>query len=463
MAPFTTTDVAAARAASRGAVLLPGEPGFSAAHDRLFNRMFADRVPAVVFQPVGATDVAVAVKFARAHALPLACKCGGHHGAGRSAVAGGVLVDLCRINNVFVDAKAGIVHAGGGCLLRDVDCEAGAHGLAVVLGAYPQTGVGGLALHGGVGLLSAQHGLAADNILEVEVVTADGRIVVANADQHADLFFAARGLAGYFGIVTRIAFRAHPIAPTIYGGIIVQPMPRIAPHVAALRALTATDRHLGAYIFMANSPNGPIAMTMCGHTHPDPAVAKATVDQFANIAPVAAGGYATAPYWKVNASFGDVLHANPPPPSRQYWRPFVVEAAKLADPTFVATVQAAVDLVFSSPATPATLVVFEPWNRGIADHPNATPLCNVRGDLLMLAFVVSWLETQPDEPALAVVAQVTELLSPHALDRNYVNYVGSLDAAKSSKVGRALASDELRTKVRAIKAEWDPTAVFGAI
>ena len=81
----------------------------------------------------------------------------------------------------------------------------------------------------------------------------------------------------------------------------------------------------------------------------------------------------------------------------------------------------------------------------------------------MLAFVVSWLETQPDEPALAVVAQVTELLSPHALDRNYVNYVGSLDAAKSSKVGRALASDELRTKVRAIKAEWDPTAVFGAI
>ena len=116
MAPLTAADVAGARSESRGAVLLPGDAGFAEVQDRVFNRMFADRVPAVVFQPLGATDVVVAVKFARAHALPITCKCGGHHGAGRSSVANGVLVDLAHINNVFVDEKAQLVHAGGGCL-----------------------------------------------------------------------------------------------------------------------------------------------------------------------------------------------------------------------------------------------------------------------------------------------------------------------------------------------------------
>jgi len=207
----------------RGALLLPGEAGYDEAR-RVIDRSI-DKRPALIVQPTGAADVRTATDFARAHSLLVAVKCGGHSGF-RSTCDGGLQMDLSRLRGVRVDPAARIAHVSGGCLLGDVDHESMSFGLATATGAVSHTGVGGLTLGAGFGRLARRLGLTIDNVRAVDIVTADGQLRHASAEENPDLYWAVRGGGGNFGVVTAFEFRLHPRQKQVVGGRLVFPMSR---------------------------------------------------------------------------------------------------------------------------------------------------------------------------------------------------------------------------------------------
>src|SRR5512134_1159107 len=165
-----------------------------------------DRRPRLIAQCIGTADVVAAVRFAREHDLEIAIRGGGHNVAGTAVCDDGIVIDLSAMRDVRVDPASRTAWVQGGALWGDVDRETQAHGLATTGGIVSHTGVAGLTLGGGIGWLMRKHGLTVDNLLAVDVVTADGKLLRATADEHPDLFWALRGGGGNFGVVTSFRF-----------------------------------------------------------------------------------------------------------------------------------------------------------------------------------------------------------------------------------------------------------------
>ena len=218
------SEVEELRRSLRGALLLPGEPGYDDAR-RVLNASI-DKHPALVVQPSGTADVRTAVSFARQHGLLLAVKCGGHSYGGKSTCDGGLQIDLSRFRGVRVDPRSRIAYVAGGSLLGELDHEAMSLGMVTTAGTVSHTGVGGLTLGGGFGRLARRFGLALDNVLGVDVVTADGKLLHASAEENPDLFWGIRGGGGNFGVVTAFEFRVHPMARQVIGGDLTFPISR---------------------------------------------------------------------------------------------------------------------------------------------------------------------------------------------------------------------------------------------
>ena len=206
----------------RGNLIRPGGPGYDSAR-RVWNAQM-NRRPALIVQPRGATDVRNAVQFARESNLLLAVKCGGHSPSGKSTCERGLLLDLSLLRGVRVDPAARIARVAGGSLLGDLDQEAMAHGLVTTAGTVSHTGVGGLTLGGGFGRLARRFGLALDNVRGVEIVTASGEILRADAEQNPELYWGVRGGGGNFGVVTGFDFDLHPMQRQVIGGVLLFPM-----------------------------------------------------------------------------------------------------------------------------------------------------------------------------------------------------------------------------------------------
>ena len=204
----------------RGKILLPEDHGYEGAR-QIWNGMF-DRRPAIIARCVGTSDVINAVNFARNNNLLLSVKGGGHNSAGSAVCDDGMMIDLSLMRRVLVDKKNKTVRVDGGALLGDVDYETQLYGLAVSAGIVSHTGVGGLTLGGGMGWISRKYGLSVDNLLSAEVVTADGQLVTASADEHPDLFWGLRGGGGNFGIVTSFVYKAAEIGTEVFSGLIVK-------------------------------------------------------------------------------------------------------------------------------------------------------------------------------------------------------------------------------------------------
>ena len=202
------------RKSFRGTILQPGDDSFEGAR-RIWNGMI-DRHPAAIARCTGSADVMAAVRFAREHQLSIAVRGGGHNVAGNAICDGGLVIDLTPMRGVRVDRSRSVVRVGGGALLGDIDHEVQAFGLAVPVGAVSETGIGGLALHGGLGFLTRKYGLTADNLVSADVVTADGKLITADEGNHPDLLWALKGGGGNFGVVTSFAFKVHPLSPEVY-------------------------------------------------------------------------------------------------------------------------------------------------------------------------------------------------------------------------------------------------------
>lgn len=215
----TTAAAKAARqeigASFAGEIVGPDDAGYDEA--RTVHNAMIDRRPALVARCANIPDVAATIAFARRHDLLLAVRGGGHNGGGLGVCDDGVVLDLSLLNSIEVDPANNTVRVGGGCTWGKVDAATHPHGLAVPSGIISTTGVGGLTLGGGIGYLSRKHGLTIDNLIEADVVLADGTQAHASADENPELFWALRGGGGNFGVVTSFHFRAHPVSTVLAG------------------------------------------------------------------------------------------------------------------------------------------------------------------------------------------------------------------------------------------------------
>jgi FAD/FMN-containing dehydrogenase len=246
------------RDALRGEVLLPADDGYDEAK-RVWNGAHDGSNPAAIAQCSGVADVIAALGFARSNDLTVAVRGGGHSVAGLSTVDGGMLIDLSPLRNVRVDPEARRAFVGPGATWGDVDHEAQQFGLATTGGLVSTTGVAGFTLGGGIGWLMRQYGLACDNLLGADVVTADGRLVHASATENPELFWGLRGGGGNFGIVTSFELALHPVGPEVYAGPLFLPADAAGDLLRFYRewAPTAPDAITTA-ISLATAPPLPV-------------------------------------------------------------------------------------------------------------------------------------------------------------------------------------------------------------
>ena len=225
-------------ASLRGALLRPGDSGYDESR-KVWNGMI-DRRPALIAKCAGAADVIAAVRFAREQNLIFSIKGGGHNVTGNAVCEGGLVIDPSRMRSIRVDPVSLTVRAEAGVLGAEIDQETQAFGLSTPVGSVSSTGIGGLTLGGGQSWLASKHGLAIDNLLSVDIVTADGRLRTASATKHEDLFWGIRGAGHNFGVVTSFKYRLHPVGPVL-GGMVIHPLSQAVSALRFYRDFTASQ------------------------------------------------------------------------------------------------------------------------------------------------------------------------------------------------------------------------------
>lgn len=240
----------------RGVMFFPGDAGYEESRT-LWNSM-TNRKPAFVVRCIGVSDVIKSVNFARENKLLLSIKGGGHNIAGLAAADGAMMLDMSLMRGVWVDPKNKIAYAEAGCILGDVDCETQVHGLATVLGFVSLTGITGLTLGGGFGYLTRRWGWTSDNVLSMNLVTADGKLTRASNDENSDLFWALLGGGGNFGVVTGIEYKLYEVGPEVTGGIVAWPASEAPKILELYRELSSkAPRELTLVSIMRPAPPAP--------------------------------------------------------------------------------------------------------------------------------------------------------------------------------------------------------------
>jgi FAD/FMN-containing dehydrogenase len=237
----------------RGEVVTPGHEAYERTR-QLWNAAF-DRFPAVIVRAEGTADVAEAVRFANEHGLEIAVRSGGHSLAGLSMLDGAVVVDMSGDHGVEIDVQQRLAWVSPGLTSEELAAQTLPHGLVLTTGDAPTVGVGGLTLGGGIGWMVRKHGLTIDHLVAAEIVTADGRVTIASAEQHPDLFWALRGGGGNFGIVTRFQFRLDPTG-LILGGLVALPMTAEAVR-GYVELATAAPDELSTQLIVSGLPPAP--------------------------------------------------------------------------------------------------------------------------------------------------------------------------------------------------------------
>ena len=435
-----------------GEVLRPEEPGFAEAVS-IWNGRISKR-PAVVVQPVCAEDVREAVDFAGANGVLLSVKGGGHNVAGTSLSDGGLTIDMSRMRTVEVDLRRRLAHVAGGCLLRDVDKATQAHGLATVLGSNSDTGVAGLTLGGGFGYLSRRFGLAIDNLQEVEIVTADGRVRRAAEDENGDLFWAVRGGGGNFGVVTRFTFRLHPVGPEITGGLILWDCERADEVLALYRDVTeAAPRELAVMLVVRAIPAVPfvperyhgkpgIGMNLCHSGDPD----RATRD----LAPIKAQrALADVVRPRTYVDQQSILDLMQPKGLHSYWKTEFL-------PRLSGGALAAVRSQTTDNLSPMSLLLLMQLGGALADAaPNSTAFGTRDADQAFIA-AGTWDPADPEpDRHRAWVQAAWEAIRPYSIG-NYVN--GQTDDEDETRLREAYGDNFER--LAKVKAAYDPENLF---
>ncbi|HUJ92137.1 MAG TPA: FAD-binding oxidoreductase [Gaiellaceae bacterium] len=439
------------REAVRGEILTPGDAGYDEARG-IWNGAH-DARPALIVRCTGAADVVAAVGFACSNDLTVAVRGGGHSVAGFSTCDGGIVIDLAPMNGVRVDTTARLATVGGGAVWADVDHETQAHGLATTGGLVSTTGVAGFTLGGGIGWLMRKYGLACDNLVGADVVTADGRLVHASAGENAELFWGLRGGGGNFGIVTQFEFTLYPVGPIVYAGPIfysadadvdllnafVEWAPDASDDVTGLVNLTTAPplpvipeawhgRKVAAFI--ATSA-GPVEE---GDSH---------VRGFREVAEPIADLLGPMPYGVIQTLIDPLW----PKGIHAYFK-----ATNLAriDGELIAKLR---ELHVTAPGPQCEIHVHQMGGKIARVGEDDTAFAE-RTMPYVLNAVCGWHDPAEADAHIAWARAVIDAAADASTGRAYVNFIGDADAGRSSY------GDQTYERLVALKNEYDPTNVF---
>lgn len=429
-----------------GKLLKPGEIGYEEAR-RVHNGLI-DKRPALIAQCRGVADVVEAVKLARRSQLEVAVRGGGHNVAGRATVDDGIMIDLSHMASVRVDPKNRKAWVEGGATWADVNRETQLHGLAVTGGVVSSTGVGGLTLGGGLGWLMGKYGLALDNLISVELVTAEAEVMHTSADNEAELFWALRGGGGNFGVATAFQFCLHPVGPTVTGGLIAYPFEHAGEVLRFYRESTRAlpDEHMifGGLVHAPDGSGAKLAAMVTCHcgASADGENAMAPLKAFGTPAMDAIG---PMPYSAINSMLDDAY----PKGARNYWRSsFLADLSDAAIDTMIAC--------FAECPTPMGQLLIEHFHGAatkVGVDETAFPHRREGYNFLILA---EWMERADDERCIAWARETSTRMQPFLATARYVNYLGDDEMDDALAAAYGLNYRRLQT----VKARYDPSNFF---
>ena len=437
----------------RGPVLVPGDAGYDDSRT-VWNAMI-DRKPAFVARCLGIADVIACVQFAREHRLLLCIKGGGHNIAGLATADGALMLDLSLMRGVWVDTRGKVAHAQAGCLLGDVDRETQVHGLAAVLGFVSLTGIAGLTLGGGFGYLTRRWGWTSDNVVGMDVVTADARLVRASSDENPDLFWGLRGGGGNFGVVTGIDYTLYPVGPEVVGGLVAWPATE-APGVLELYRTLAEQAppELTLVVLMRPAPPAPwlpkdvhgkpiVAILACYSGKPE--------DGEKAVAPIKAFGNPIGDVL-VRRAYGQMqslLDATQPKGRRYYWKS---EYLSDIEPALRAKV---IDHAAKIRSPHSAVILFQIAGALNQVNEEHSPVGN-RDARYVLNIAGSWEGADEDAANVEWARDAWNDMKTFSTGGTYINFLTQDEGPERIEAALGKGLNQLAK----VKARWDPENVF---
>ena len=420
----------------------------------VFNAMI-DRRPALIARCTSADDVATAVNVARDQDIPLSIYGGGHGVTGSAVVDAGICADLRTLSRVDVDPEQRIARVEGGAKWGAIDAATQEHGLAVTGGRMSDTGIGGLAVGSGSGWLERKFGFTCDNLVKAEVVTADGRQVVASEDENPDLFWGLRGGGGNFGVVTAFHLRLHPVGPIVLAGQLMYPAPMAGDLMRFYRdfILAAPDEVCGGMAFITAPPEEFVPEPVRGQPvvgvivvyAGDPADGEEAFRPLREFGPPGLDMVQPMPYVAVQ----QMIDAGNPPGKLNYWNAdFYSELPDKAIDTFVERA--------TKPISPLSQVIVMPGGGAVSRVPDDATAFVERHAEWNLHYLSLWEDPAQTDRNISWTREFSGAMKPWATGRQYLNMLGDegVDRVK------AAYGPEKFAKLQTLKAKWDPTNLF---
>jgi FAD/FMN-containing dehydrogenase len=442
------------KAGFRGAVLAPDAPEYEETR-KIWNAMI-DRRPGLIVRCTGTTDVVAAVRFARQHQFLLSVRGGGHNIAGLAVCDGGLMIDLSLMKGVWVDPQARIARAQAGCTLGDLDRETQLHALAAVMGFVSATGIAGLTVGGGFGYLTRRHGWTCDNVVSMEVVTAEGKVVRAAADENAELFWSLRGGSGNFGIVTSFEYKLFPVGPEILGGAVAWRAEDAKDVLTFFREFTTkTPRETTCVAALRIAPPAP---WLPKEMHGKPIVAvfvchSGNIEEGEKIlAPLRTLGRPVAdivmrrPYTQMQS----LLDATQPKGRRYYWKSHYLPAidSKLID----VTIEHAAKL-----RSPHSAILLFQLQGALNELPAEHSPAGNRDAAFVLNIAGSWETAEDDAANVRWAREAFEATRTFSTGGTYINFLTEEEAGPRIEAAYGRANlDRLAT----LKRRFDPDNLF---
>jgi len=437
----------------RGELLRNSDDGYDDAR-AVYNAMI-DRRPSLIVRCAGVADVVNSVNFARTNQLLVAVRGAGHNVGGFAVCDGGIVIDLSRMKGMRIDPSARTVRADPGLTWGELNQDLQVFGLAATGGFISTTGIGGLTLGGGLGWLVRKYGLACDNLLSVDIVTADGRLLTASSTQNQDLFWGVRGSGGNLGVVTSFEFRVHPMS-TVLGGQVIHPVAKAREALQFWRDFSATaPEELTDGAVLLNAPPAPFLPV---ETHGTPVVgiigvctgpidaAEQVIQPLRDFGPPIADLLQPMPFMASQTMIDDAF----PPGYHNYWKSSFLKS--LSDD--------AIDTVltyFARIPSAMSAVILEHNGDGAMNRVSETDTAFGHRDWSYNILIVSmWNDPADSEKNIAWTREFWEAMKPYTTERVYVNYLGD-EGEERVKAAYSAATYE---RLVALKNKYDPTNLF---
>ena len=433
------------KAGLRGQMLCPGDDGYDEAR-KVWNGMI-DKRPALIVRCSGVADVIDSINFARTHQILVSVRGGGHNVPGNAVCDGGMMIDLSRMKSVRVDPTRATARAEGGVTWGEIDRETQAFGLETTGGTVSDTGIAGLTLGGGIGWLERKHGLSCDNLLSADVVTADGRFLIASAGDNQDLYWGLRGGGGNFGIVTSFEYQLHPVG-RVLAGMVIHPFEKAKEVLRFYRDFSSAipdELTTGGGFLTPPDGNPVVAITVC-YNGPIEA-GEETLRPLREFGPPLADHIAPMTYTQVQSMFDEAF-----PPGRHHYEraDFMAGISDEAIDILVAGLQTV--------TSPLSAVIFQQMGGAVSRVGGDQTAFGHREAQYVMATFATWLDPGESEIHIRWARELSEAMKPFTTGGVYVNALGREADEGTNRIKSAYGPNYER--LVALKNKYDPTNLF---